>query len=77
MTPQEVEKALTERLIRYAHDFAAYNGLSSNLRTQIPNVQKLDHIELSAFMHSFSLLQERSDKIDCLRRTLFEYQARL
>lgn len=72
MTPQEVEKALTERLIRYAHDFAAYNGLSSNLRTQIPNVQKLDHIELSAFMHSFSLLQERSDKIDCPRRTLFE-----
>lgn len=72
MTPQEVEKALTERLIRYAHDLLAYNGLSSNLRTQIPNVQKLDHIELSAFMHSFSLLQERSDKIDCLRRTLFE-----
>lgn len=72
MTPQEVEKALTERLIRYAHNLAAYNGLRSNLRTQIPNVQKLDHIELSAFMHSFSLLQERSDKIDCLRRTLFE-----
>ena len=40
MTPQEVEKALTERLIRYAHDLLAYNGLSSNLRTQIPNVQK-------------------------------------
>lgn len=56
MTPQEVEKALTERLIRYAHNLAAYNGLRSNLRTQIPNVQKLDHIELSAFMHSFSLL---------------------
>lgn len=72
MTPQEVEKALTERLIRHVYNLAKYDCRCNSLRMQIPDVKKMDDSELSAFMHSFTLLQELNNKIDRLRCTFFE-----
>ena len=42
MTPQEVEKALTERLIRHVYNLAKYDCRSNSLRMQIPDVKKMD-----------------------------------